>query len=419
MEWPLFVLDGWVWCRELSWNAEAVTGLVAGSSALVGGGATHWWQLRRSRVLPTLPSHAQALARPPDEATRFFSAVHELAMGVTEAWNAVRARESGGEVEEVIKRDVLRQHRDAIVESGAALRERLADYAHRAQELPLVAYDEVWSYDNRHNYRTETYTVTTTDSEGRTKTETRTRQVYVNTDHWFSFDANRFAAVERRLREWLRRFAASDLPLLNVHDRRVVIGKLDPAEKSFLERLVRHTVLEDAEAELTDADLEKWANQWLLGTRVDARLRDFATKGRRFEQEHAEIFATVAASESMYHYQTRSKTHSGPPGYRAHQRAGAWLRGAWNAWAAVDGMLETCTTSADELVRFAENPDVIESDRQYAELAVAAYEAAFPESEIEVDQLVSTGKTALFAGACAVLAAGLTYALHPAGLALW
>ncbi|MCB9676086.1 MAG: hypothetical protein H6737_13275 [Alphaproteobacteria bacterium] len=407
--------------RHLAENAEVVSGLAGSTSGIGGGLLTHWWQLRKSRVLPTLPSHAEALAREGDEATRFFSAVHELTMTVTEAWNAVRARRSGGRVEEVVKRDVITRCRDDIVGAAAQLRGRLEDYALCAGDVdePRDVLRGVWTYRNHHNYRTETYTVTTTDSKGKSRTETRTRQVYVNTDHWFDFDRTRAEKAERHIRAFLGDWAKVDFQPLHVHGHEVVIAKLTPAERSFLERLVRNTVLEDPEAEVSEADLHHWANQWLLGTRIDASLRAFEENLASMDAHVGTVFRVMYESDAHYHFRTTYKSHSGPPGFQQHASAVAWLAGISAAWGAVDRMIDTCVASAEKLVAFASDPSVIESDREYAQVAIEAYEAAFPDSAIEVDQLASYGWSVALGVLAAAVSGALTWLVHPMGYGIW
>ncbi|MEZ4318903.1 MAG: hypothetical protein R3F61_15420 [Myxococcota bacterium] len=415
------LLDAWVLVRDLSWSAEIVTGLSGTTTALGAGAGTHWWQARKSRVLPTLPSHSEALERAPDDGTRFFAAVHELTMCVTEAWNAGRARQAGGRVEALIKRDVLERCRDQITAAETGLRALLSPYAAcgtGAHDVKNVL-DPAWTYQSRDNYRTETYTVTSTDSKGRTKTETRTRQVYESTDHWFTFVRSTAEVGEQRLEAWTRRFADTRFPMLHIHRHRVDIDKLGSAERSFLERLIRSTVLEDPEAEVSASDLDHWANQWLLGTRVDERLETFQSRRAWVAQNARSSFETIYASESGYHYRTTSRSHSGPPGYQAHLALVRTLGAASSAWNDVDSMLATCVESADTLVAYARDPDVIESDRDYAQIAIRAYEAAFPASEIEVDQLARHGWTVAAALGTGTLVALASYALHPMGLGLW
>lgn len=403
----------------LSWNAPLVTGAAGSVGATVSGGVTHLWQARKARVLPALPSHVEATCRPDDESTRFFAAVHDLTMAVTGAWNAVRARRSGGRVEEVIQRDELRRCRDAIVRGDAAIRERLAPQSRRALALsPIVEVVRgTWTYTNRHNYRTETYTVTRTVN-GKTTTETRTRQVYVNTDHWFSFDRNSAERARKLVATWLADSRSVRWHTLGLHQVRVRIDRLSPAEKSFLDRIVRTTVLEDPEAELTDAELEACANQWLLGTNIDANLEAIAASWRSLVKDSERRFAEILASNTNYHFRTTSRTHSGPPGYVANQLLLGTLRSGAEAWSAIDGMLRASVSTAQQLVAWSEDNTRVESDREYADAAVALYKLAFPGSALEIDQLPRWGWTAAIAAITGALSALGAYAAHPAGLAL-
>ena len=66
-----------------------VGGLLAG--ILVASGL-HWHYRRRAKVLPHIPSLSEALDGAHDETTRLLSAVHEMTMSVTNAWNVTRSR---------------------------------------------------------------------------------------------------------------------------------------------------------------------------------------------------------------------------------------------------------------------------------------------------------------------------------------
>lgn len=413
-------MDVWLVVRDLTWNPWVVslgTGLASGGSL---GGAAHGWQARKARVLPALPSHVHALERPPDDAVRFFAAVHDLTMAVTEAWNAGRARSAGGTVEELVRKDALRAAHDAVQDGSARLRERLGSEAQRASEAARAedALASLWTYSSRDNYRTETYTVTTTDSKGKTRTETRTRQVYVNTDHWFEFEPQLAPDAKRRLSRWVDACRGTSWTVLGVREHRVDPARMDPVERSFLERLIRATVLEDPEAQVSPEDLERYANQWLLGTRIDDALERLQAVWSRVDAVLEERFAPILRSQRRYHYVTTSRIHSGPEGYVATQGLRSDLRDAIGAWASVDGMLQTCTRAAADLVSWADDARVVEGDRAYADAAVAAYQAAFPASEIQVDQLPSHGWTATIASIAGVMGSLVSFALHPAGFHL-
>jgi len=400
-------------------SAEVVAAVVAMHAAVLAGVAVHRWQRSHAEVLPTLPSHAEALRHAPDEATRFFAAVHDLTMTVTEAWNAARARHDTVALEEVLRRDRLATLHEEVEAACSDLLAVLHGYRDCAGQLPLDLSEGVWRHDTRHNYRTETYTTTTSDGKGGTRTQVKTRQVYDSTDHSFTFRPAAAEELHERLRRWLAAFGRAHLPLLGLHAREVDIGRLAPAERSFLERLVRHTVLEDDEATVSDEALSTWVNQWLLGTRIDRRLATFRGAGEALGSSVEAAFVVIHDSDPVFRERTRSRTHRGPPGFRAHQRLHAQLVRAGDAWGAVERMMGTAVHRGRELVAWASDPGEVEDDHDYMAVAVEIYEAAFPDSELRVDQLPTWGPK-LGAGAVAGLVGGLAaYLLHPAGPLSW
>jgi hypothetical protein len=414
-----WLLGLWVQFRTLTWNPELVAGVAGLLIGVAFGGIVHWRQTLRSRVLPMLPSHAEALRGEPDEATRFFAAAHEVTMSVTEAWNAARARSSGARVETVIRREVLRRHRDALVRAESALRSRLQGFAQLADRLPLDVLSAMWSYRSRDNYRTVTYTTTSTDSKGRTRTQIRTRRVYDSTDHWFDFDRSSGRRAQLLTRSWLETRGRTALTALGVRERRVDVARLAPAERSFLERLVRHTVFEDPEAVVSDGDLDRYANQWLLGTRIDADLQAFIDGGAALGPASEAAFEAMPEQDASFHFCTGSRTHPGPRGYPEFTRARDRMQAALAAWSSVRSLLSTCVTNAHQLVAMADDPETVEWDREYAELAIALYEEAFPESALEIDQLTRGRRTIAWSALVALLGGALVYAVHPAGPLSW
>ena len=408
-----------LWLETLAFVFDPLSMAVCGAAvgSLASGLGVHWWQRRTAEVLPTLPSHAEALRRPPDEATRFFSSVHELTMTITEAWNAARAR-GGVSLEEVVKRERLAQIVRELELSGGQLRQRLGGYERLADALPIPLMASVWTYEFDHNYRTETYTTTETDSQGKSRTVTKTRQVYDSTDHTFTFDARAARRAEQALRQWLGAFRGADLPMLHLHGRFVDVGLIDPVERSFLERLVRHTVLEDPEATVDEADLSHWVNQWLVGTRIDAKLTAFGEAGEVVAGAVDRSFVTIHASAPRFHERTGSRTHPGPAGYQAHASLKEQLFTMQGAWQAAWNMMGVPVSHGRKLLAWAQDPGEIEPDTDYVELAATAYETAFPGSELTVDQLPTWGPKLLGAFLGAVGGGTLTGLLHPAG-PLW
>ena len=82
-------------------------------------------------------------------------------------------------------------------------------------------------------------------------------------------------------------------------------------------------------------------------------------------------------------------------------------------------MWATCRETAETLMSWAQDSSEIEGDKQYARTAIDAYEAAFPNSSIEVDQLTTPGWT-IFISLCVGLVVGLlVFVFHPEGMISW
>ncbi|MEC7947869.1 MAG: hypothetical protein VX265_09900 [Myxococcota bacterium] len=385
---------------------------------LVGGGVAygiHRHFAARARVLPYIPALSEAVDGEHDETTRFLAAVHEMTMAVTDAWNATRARKVGRtSVEAVIRADVLVPACEGVQAGADAVRERFDDFRVLAEVAlgAAGALGDAWQYDNRHNYRTEIYTVTTTDADGETQTETRTREVYEDTDHYFTFNMGSAEEAQARIADLLRERAGRQMSLPDVQRLRVRVDRMDEVQRMFVGRMVRDTILEDGKAAVSDGDIAQAANQWILGARVDDWLQAVIAGAERVDATHGNEMTRVLSSEASYHYCTTSRTHDGPPGFQAARSLGTTLSGLAAGWDSMQSMLRLCEDVARDLVSWAEDRSEEESDTDYVKRAAAAYEAAFPESTLEIDQLPRHGWTVgigLLAGtaAAAILYFGL------------
>lgn len=392
--------------------AAAIAGVLAGA---VVATAIHRHFRAKARVLPHIPSLAEAVDGEHDETTRFLSAVHEMCMSITDAWNAVQARvETRASVEGVVRADALLPACRAVREGVDAVRARFADYDLIADLATRSkgSLTGAWTYRNRHNYRTEVYTVTTTGSDGKSRTETRTRQVYENTDHWFDFHRGVAEAAEGEVAALLAERGRRPLPLPNVRRLRVRLERVDPAQRMFLQRMVRDTILEDAEAVVDDAAVADAANQWILGARIDEWLGHVHAGTAQLRAEQAMAFSRMMGSRAHYHYRTTSRSHGGPDGYQAAREVCAVLSTVIEGWGSVHTMLQRCASAADDLATWARDRSEEEDDVDYVKRAIVAYEAAFPDSTLEIDQLPRHGWTVGIAAlAAAAVAAGTFFAM--------
>lgn len=369
-------------------------------------------QRERASVLPYLPSHAEALSTVHDPATRFFAAVHEMTMAVIEAWNAVHARSKiGGSVESALHKDVLLPACDQVRSAARELREDLANYAIISVtcQQSIDAIDTIWNYRTQHNYRTETYTTTTTDADGKTQTHINTRQVYDNTDHRFELDRAQATSARQPVVEVIQQRDIAHLPVPNVRRAQVRLDRIDEAERMFLRRLARDTVFEDADKNVDDKTLSRLVNQWVVATGLDGDLNRFHARIDQLERRYKTDFATIESSEDRYAYNTGSSTHEGPPGYGAAEGMLVELEAARIHATAAFEVLNRCTEVADRLSSWATDNGTIESDRTYVFAAIDAYEAAFPKSELDLNQLPKSSRTLAFATAAGIVGSGITW----------
>lgn len=412
---PMLVNEaGWSLWTTL-YPPEVLAPLVGLLSGALVAQVIHIVQTRRARTLPFLPSYLESVDQEHDAATRYFAAVHDLTMCVTEAWNMKSSRsQDAGSVESNLRRERLATTCERVKSNGQAMMDGLADYQRLSNRIAAAKaqLDASWSYTSRDNYRTETYTESYTDSNGKSRTRTRTRRVYEDTDHWFHYSASEARSARTTLRTLRTERKAAQLVRPDVRRMRVALTNLSQADRMFLEKLYIHTIVEDPEAKPTDDELRSVINQWLIGTRIDEDLKQLEEHMDHGLASSASAFGTIFASRASYHYNTTSRSHSGPPGYQAARRLGSTLGTATAGWMSVSEMWDTCAEAADTLSEWADDSETVESDRDYAKTAIAAYEAAFPDSTLEVDQLTTPGKTALIGLAVAVAVGAAIFALH-------
>jgi hypothetical protein len=379
----------------------------------------HWLQRRRSKVLPFLPSYQDSADQEHDAATRFFAAVHDLTMCVTEAWNTKHGRrKNAGSVESNISQHQLRQACEGVKTHGQVMMDGLEDYQALSNQMASAegSLASAWSYTSTDNYRTEYYTETSVDSEGNTTRKTKSRRVYEDTDHWFTFDAAEAQRANRTIEALAPARGAARLVPPNIARMRVRVDNLSQADRMFLEKLYIHTIVEDPKAQPTEEELAACVNQWLLGTRIDSDLQSCEQHMDDALQSSDGAFATIHESRASYHYNTGSRSHSGPLGYQAAARLRGILSEATSSWIRVSAMWETCSSAAEELLEWAQDADEVEPDKDYARTAVDAYEAAFPDSALELDQLTTPGWTTLIGFAIAVVVGLMVLLFHPDGL---
>jgi len=420
-------LSVWPYIRDLVdilMVVEFVAPTIGVLSTMFSGLIIHRIQKRHAKILPFIPSYSDKMVGTQSNSTRFYAAVHDMAMSVTEAWNMMNSRDQNkGTVEEHLNPIQLRKLCTNVHEFSAKMRQEFADYDVLDSEMRrcLVLLVDSWSYNSNDNYRTETYTVTRTDSEGNKRRETKTRQVYEDTDHYFTFSKGSAQEALTSMETILALYNKAELCPPNVAENQIEITELSDADRMLLQRLYQQTIKEDAEYIPTDKELTSVANQWLQKTEVDELLLTFEKHLVDVLALQAVAFGEILQSNRRYHYNTTSRSHSGPRGYRAVYRLQKPLERAVSRWRKQEKVWKICQDTATTLMEWVSDSDVIEKDKSYAATAIKAYENTFPGSTIDIDQLTKPSKTILFSVSIGLVTAGLAFVVHPNGLGreLW
>jgi len=320
----------------------------------------------------------------------------------------------------MIRSDDFSEKTEAVRTLGANLLRELDDYLQALGPVvqAINALDNSWEYSSSDNHRTEIYFETVTDSKGNSRQEMRTRQVYDSTDHSYTYHEEHARAALQEIR---RLFAEHDLARFSrpgIHGFSVDIKSISLGELSLIRKMVIHTVLEDAKATPTDEEIEDFLNMWIKGTNIDALLAGFTSNLLSFEPGYEARFRDVFSSNPSYYYRTSSRSDSGPLGYQRARGMESDLRNAYEQMEAVRSMIKLCMENAtrlDDLHSSSQSQAKVDKsiDTEMMDQVVEAYLAAFPDSEINIDQRVKHGKTALVSLIVGAVVAGLTFYFHP------
>ena len=413
----------WPYIRDLNeimLEAEVVAPSVGLVSTLLSGFVIHRIQVKNAKILPFIPSYSETMVGNHNASTRFYASVHDMAMSVTEAWNTMNSRsQDKGSVEEHLDRTRLQELCGHVHEYSKQMRQDFRDYDKLDTEVArcVGALDDSWSYTTRDNYRTEVYTETTTDSDGNPTMETKTREVYDNTDHYFNFSRGAAKEALQSMERIQGLYANADLNPPRVAENQIDIARLEEVERMFLKRLFQQTIVEDLKHNPTDEELTQAANQWLVSTEVDSLLTQFEQQLVTGMERQESAFRDILQSNRSYHYNTTSRSHSGPRGYRAAHHLRSPLYDATSSWNTLESVWSTCQDTATSLREWVSDSEIIERDKAYAKKAIKAYEQAFLHSTIKIDQLTKPGKTLLFSLLIGFVTTALAFAAHPNGLA--
>jgi len=398
------------------WVIGPLVGIVAG---LLAGYPVHRAQQKRAGTLPYLPAHAEAIDGEHDATTRFYAAIHEMVMAVVEAWNAVHARTGErGDVETTIKRDLLLPACEAVLEHGAALTEQLDGYRTVRDQLHAagVKVAGIWSHRSQDHHMTQLVTESYWDagSEG-FKTREVLETAYSHTDHVFTCQQESIPGAVKALTGVFARVDAAHLPVPDPARVRVALDRIDDVERMFLQRLADDTIASEGET-ISEARLTGLVNQWLLAPSLPEDLRRALGGLRTLRATHGDHVAVLRQSERTVEVLRGQRHVPGPPGFRAARVLAGELERLGRSIDAVFAGIRKATATAETLRAWVRDGDTIETDREYIEAAIAAYEQAFPKSVIGLDRLpddkavwaVVGGVGAIVGLAAAMLASGLS-----------
>jgi len=175
-----------------------------------------------------------------------------------------------------------------------------------------------------------------------------------------------------------------------------VLGKLSEEEA------VERTILEDDEVEVTPEEIKDWLNVWLRCAHVQGALVRAHSAYATLTADHEGLFGRVLDSNSHYHYRTRSKSHGGPDGYSANESIEYTL-------GSITRNLQRLFESLEQVAGWAQDLEAVGDGKMPAgwergspkiarralEHAVQVYEASFPGSTIDMNQLASLKSTVL------------------------
>src|SRR3989338_3163068 len=359
----------------------------AGLTALV----TNYLQQREANVFPVLFASKRGLETEND-ATDFYAAVNDLTMAVTEGWNRARKERDYRSFIDTTKtasaHSVSRLVGD-VRRHGSALLARLEEYGQLAEAsgAAAAAFDASWDYDYDDVHRTEVYTDFETDSKGNSHPVVRTRQVYDHTEHEWTFDSEKAEMARGLLEQLLQRFSAElyDPGLAALH-----------VEANFSDREAIQLTIDEKPGEISDDTVARYANQWLQQARLRPLPGDIKGTLTELVERSPAAFEVISHSEQRYTETTYSPgPTSGPAGYQESCALSQHCGGMAGLIGDTLSSIEKSRELAEQLWKQQNAPEKPgRVARACLDLAVESYLAAFPDSEIHLDQRVSHGLTA-------------------------
>jgi len=379
---------------------------VAAISAVAAAGIAHYVQKQRARVFPALYSGVERLDQT-NEAVEFYAAVNDMVAAVTSMWN--RSNGSYSDFAMNTRTGELSKKIETLQKNGQLLLDRLEAYRNLSEiaERASGLFAASWKYESHDNYIWVPHV--TVNSKGQTSTSLR-RQ-YQDTDHWFTFYRDKAEEARAVLEELLGDYRVEDL-----YNPGLSRFHVDPTHED--RRSVRDTVFEDDEKIVSDEEVNKSVNQWLLHAHVDSALVGGVHPTlNKLHSDSSGLLDVIGASEGKFHFNTTSESHPGPKGYQYSKRLSQYCAAIAEEIASLEASIRLSMNNAEKLNALMADMEKRRKAKKFSrealDLAVESYLSAFPASEINMDQRAYGSTTAFVATGVAVIAGLLTYLLHP------
>ncbi|MFH0752046.1 MAG: hypothetical protein V1914_00430 [archaeon] len=378
-------------------------GIAIGSgsaAAIITGTIANYVQQREANVFPAVLSKSESVYGR-NEALRFYSTINDLCMTVTNAWNLSREAKSYSGFVRELKQGRIEIHAVAIDEIGNKLLKKLRRHCELRDSVAETAeaLNQSWDYHSHDNY----IYVPSVVSNGKGGTKITMKRTYSNTDHNFDFDSEKAEVAQKMLENMLKIHTPKTL-----HNPDFTV-QLTPNSQDI--KAIQKTVFEDESRIATPEELNEIFTQWASKARANVTLGEVNNQLSYLINSSPGLFFTINNSEAHYHFNTSSRNHNGPAGYRASEK----LR---NTCREISSNIHNLDSSIHEVIDktkyFLNLPETGSKKvaQKSLDIAVESYLASFPDSTINMDQRTSAGGTAFLALGVGVAAGIGAYALQ-------
>ncbi len=337
-------LKGMKWLFRETPAEIAVVGLL---SAAMMTGLGQRWEYNRDKIfklgfseISQIKDNAAAQEKEVDSFTLYHAGLNDTIMKVLETWNHSFAfSKSAGEAYEnfatrlhnrmssheytygfktITPRHNLADFLETVpLDAQAALKE-LAPFSQVANGIRGVNGNFARSWDEKHddNYHSEMRTrqVSHTDSKGNTtySTETYWVDVYDDTDHYFTYHKKAGEAASQSLDALVAQFKD-----LSININMMMAAKVGEENRdAIMESREKEKDIE----EMTEADIVRIANTWRFGSNLHRNRGTFRDPLATMKKDAPKWRAAKATAKTV-HYNTTSRSHSGPREFQLAESA--------------------------------------------------------------------------------------------------